>query len=148
MRTRSSASGGIVRSRLLARLASSFALAPQRFALTPSTRLRVTIGLPRPQETMDPAKWTPSLNQRDELDRAMKTASVLREWAALKKQGIVDDAEFQAMKARLLWRPPPPVEQVSDDEEKVGWSVRSDDEDAQRWAAVAEALWDAAPMDD
>ena len=38
------------------------------------------------------------------------------------------------MKARLLGRPPPPVEQVSDDEEKIGWSVRSDDEDAQRWA--------------
>ena len=50
---------------------------------------------------MDPAKWTPSLNQRDELDRAMKTAGVLREWAALKRQGIIDDAEFQAMKARL-----------------------------------------------
>ena len=93
-------------------------------ALTPSTRLcasralRVSarnrftqgltqgrIGLPRPQ-TMDPAKWTPSLNQRDELDRAMKTAGVLREWAALKRQGIIDDAEFQAMKARLLGRPP------------------------------------------
>ena len=83
---------------------------------------------------MDPAKWTPSLNQRDELDRAMKTAGVLREWAALKRQGIIDDAEFQAMKARLLGRPPPAVEQVSDDEEKIGWSVNNDDEDAQRWA--------------
>jgi len=31
----------------------------------------------------------------------MKTAGVLREWAALKRQGIIDDADFQAMKARL-----------------------------------------------
>ena len=95
---------------------------------------------------MDPAKWTPSLNQRDELDRAMKTANVLREWAALKKQGIVDDAEFQAMKARLLGRPPPPVEQVSDDEEKVGWSVNNDDEDAQRWAARNVAFAPKRPL--
>ena len=102
-------------------------------------------GLPK-DETMDPAKWTPSLNQRDELDRAMKTANVLREWAALKKQGIIDDAEFQAMKARLLGRPPPPVEQVSDDEEKIGWSVNNDDEDAQRWASRNVAFAPKRPL--
>ena len=95
---------------------------------------------------MDPAKWTPSLNQRDELDRAMKTAGVLREWAALKRQGIIDDAEFQAMKARLLGRPPPPVEQVSDDEEKIGWSVNNDDEDAQRWASRNVAFAPKRPL--
>ena len=138
----------------------------QRFALTPSTRprslsarLRASLcatdsrkdsrkaasGCPG-HNKMDPAKWTPSLNQRDELDRAMKTAGVLREWAALKRQGIIDDAEFQAMKARLLGRPPPPVEQVSDDEEKIGWSVNNDDEDAQRWASRNVAFAPKRPL--
>ena len=95
---------------------------------------------------MDPAKWTPSLNQRDELDRAMKTAGVLREWAALKRQGIIDDAEFQAMKARLLGRPPPAAPSVSDDEEKIGWSVNNDDEDAQRWASRNVAFAPKRPL--
>ena len=51
---------------------------PQRFASRiDATLRRYSLGCPKDQ-TMDPAKWTPSLNQRDELDRAMKTAGVLR----------------------------------------------------------------------
>ena len=38
------------------------------------------------------------------------------------------------------------MEQVSDDEEKIGWSVNNDDEDAQRWASRNVAFAPKRPL--
>jgi len=74
------------------------------------------------------SSWTPKIDQRDELDRAIKQTSVLREWDALRRRGVVDEVEFRAMKARLLGRTAKSVS-VSDDDDD------DDDDDTQRWAS-------------